>query len=202
MGRLPRQRSPDQRRGRPDRLVVAISAEHLPDARQDICQLRQLAVDQDGSDRRGLQRRHRARHVRLSERGQRPEPVRRPRRLHLHAAADRVDPAGDHPQQRDHHRARTRLQGPRRDAPARAAVHLRRGVLCRHRGRDHADPLGRQGPDRRRRTRSDHGGDPAGVLRHHQGRSARSPQLADVCLPGRAAAAGRRRISQRPAARS
>ena len=46
------------------------------------------------------------------------------------------------------------------------------------------------------KTRSDHRGAPAGVLRHHQGRDSRSPQLADVRLPWRAAAAGRRRFSQ------
>ena len=56
----------DRRRRRPGELVVAGGAEHLPDAGQVVGQLRELATDQDGSGRRGLQRRHRARHGRVS----------------------------------------------------------------------------------------------------------------------------------------
>ena len=63
-----------------DQLVVALGAEHVPDAGEDLGQLRQLAADQDGGGHRGLQRRDRARYVRLPQRRQRPEPVRRPRR--------------------------------------------------------------------------------------------------------------------------
>ena len=54
----------------------------------------------------------------------------------------------------------------------------RRGVLRRHRGRDHADPVGGQDSDRQRPPRPDHRGHPAGVLRRHQRRGRRPARLA------------------------
>ena len=94
--------------------MVARGAEHVPGAGQELGELRQLAADQDGSDRRRLQRRHRARHARLPQRRQRPEPVPRARRRALHAAARGVDPAGHHARLGDHAGAGSRLHGARR----------------------------------------------------------------------------------------
>ena len=86
VGRLPGQRRAREGRGRRDQLVEPRRAEHVPVAREDGRQLRQLAADQDAVARGRLRRGHRARHQRLPERGQRPEPVPRPRRRALHAA--------------------------------------------------------------------------------------------------------------------
>ena len=63
MGRLPGRRGARARRRRPRQLVVARGAEHVSDAGEELGELRQLAADQDGSDRRGLQRGDRARHA-------------------------------------------------------------------------------------------------------------------------------------------
>ena len=90
MGRVSRTGRARERRRRAGQLVEPRGAEHVPDAREELRQLRQLAADQDGSDRRGLQRRDRARHVngQLSEgSGQNLFLVRD--NVILHAAADR-----------------------------------------------------------------------------------------------------------------
>ena len=52
MGRLPRTGRARAGRGRARQLVVARRAEHVPDAREDVRELRQLAADQDGSGHR------------------------------------------------------------------------------------------------------------------------------------------------------
>ena len=49
--------------------MVARGAEHVPDPRQERGELRQFTADQDGSDRRGVQRGHRARHQRQISEG-------------------------------------------------------------------------------------------------------------------------------------
>ena len=85
MGRLPGRRGDPARRRRPHQLLVAGGAEHVSDAGEELGELRQLAADQDGSDRRGLQRGDRARHPGEPERRQRPEPVPGARRRAVHA---------------------------------------------------------------------------------------------------------------------
>ena len=183
MGRLPRRRRAGAGRGREGQLVVARGAQHVPDARQERRELRELAADQDGSDRRRLQRRDRARHQRPHQRGQRPEPVPGPRRRALHAAALGVDPRRHHARLDHADRARPRLHG-QRDRCRASALHRRRGVLRRHGRRGHADPVGRQDHRRRRPARPGHRGHPEGVLRRRQRRDARHARLADVRLPG------------------
>jgi branched-chain amino acid aminotransferase len=49
-------RRADQRRRRPHELVDALRAEHVPDPREDLGELRELGADQDGGDGRGLRR--------------------------------------------------------------------------------------------------------------------------------------------------
>ena len=99
---------------------------------------------------------------------------------------DSVHHAGDGP----------RVRRPRRNAAARDALHRRRGVLRRHGGRDHADPLGRQDRRRQRPARPDHRGPPAGVLRRHQRRGAGPARLAELRVSRRTAADGGRGRSQ------
>ena len=76
--------------------LVAHGAEHAAGDGEEHGELRQLRADQDGSARRRLLRRHRARRLRQRQRRQRPEHLHRPRRRHLHAAARLVDPRRHH----------------------------------------------------------------------------------------------------------
>ena len=86
MGCVSRTGRARKRRRRAGQLVEPRRTEHVPDTGEELRELRELAADQDGSDRRGLQRGHRARRQRPAQRRQRPEPVPRPRQRHLHAA--------------------------------------------------------------------------------------------------------------------
>ena len=68
---------------------------------------------------------------------------------------------------------RSGARSARAAAAARVPLPGGRGVLLRHRGRDHADPLDRQDHRRRRPARPGHRGAAGALLRHHQGRPAR-----------------------------
>ena len=73
-----------------------------------------------------------------------------------------------HPQ---HHLRDLRRPGPEARGKAhhaRRGLHLRRGLLHRHRGRGHADPRARPHRAGRRLARPDHREDPVGLLRHRQ----------------------------------
>ena len=62
--------------------------------------------------------------------------------------------------------ATPRHPGGRNPGPARNALHRRRSVLLRHRGRDHAHPLGGSHRGRQGLARADHRKAAKGVLRH------------------------------------
>jgi len=68
-------------------------------------------LNQARGDRRRLRRRDRARHLRQSQRGQRPEHLHRAGRRHLHAADRQLGAVGDHAGFGDHDCARPRLRG-------------------------------------------------------------------------------------------
>ena len=78
------------------------------------------------------------RRPRLRLRGLGREHLRRARRRHLHAAADRGDPRRHQPQVGDPDRARPRLRGRRARPGPRRALPGRRGLHDRHRGRARA----------------------------------------------------------------
>ena len=191
MGRLPRRRRAREGRRRQGQLVDAHGAEHVPGAGQDERQLRQLAADQDGSDRRRLHRRHRARHATATS----AKAAARTSSSSATACSTRrrwppsILP-GHHARLGHHARARPRLPRARGDASrARCSTSPTR---CSSSAR----------PSRSRRSarstrsssapaaRPDHRGDPAGVLRHHQRRRARHARLAhlrrtsDAARPG------------------
>ena len=96
MGRLPGQRRAGEGRRRGDQFVEPGRAQHVPVAREDGRQLRQLPADQDAVAGRGLRRGHRPADQRLPQRGQRPEPLPGPRRRAVHPRDERRDPAGHH----------------------------------------------------------------------------------------------------------
>ena len=81
----------------------------LPAMAKSVGELRQRPADQNGSDCRGVRRRHRARHLRQSERRQRPEHLHRARRRHLHPARRQFSFWGHHSRFGHHNRARPRL---------------------------------------------------------------------------------------------
>ena len=184
----------DQRRRRPRQLVDARRAEHLPDAGQDLGELRELGADQDGGDRRGLQRGDRARHGRATS---------------AKAAARTCSSSAT--------TSSTRRRPPRRSSPAsRATRSSRWRRTTASTVREEMLPrellyiadeaffvgtavevtpirIGRQDPGRQRPPRPDHRGHPAGVLRRHQRRGRRQARLARVRLRRRAAPGRRRR---------
>ena len=106
MGRLPRRRRAREGRRRVRELVEPDGAEHVSVAVEDERQLRERGAHPHGSRSQRLQRRHRARHVRLRQRRQRREHLHRPQRRHPHAAAERVDSARHHARHGDSARAR------------------------------------------------------------------------------------------------
>src|SRR5262249_32860527 len=100
------------------------------------------------------------------------------RRQDPDAAARRERAAWDHAR---HGNAVGRRPGDpvSRDAgPARAAVHRRRSILLRHRGRSNPDPLDRSHHDWQRQAWPDHRTAPARILQPRRGAHARSPRLA------------------------
>ena len=180
MGRLPRAGGAREGRRRLRELVDPHGAEHVPGAwprRRPTTPTPALikmeamldgytegiALDVDG----------------LRQRGQRPEPLPRPRRRRStrRRSTSSILPGIT----RDSiitlaHGAR--LRGARGDAAARGALPRRRGVLRRAR-RSRSRRSGRSTRSRSARpARPDHRGHPAGVLRHHQRRGARHPRLA------------------------
>ena len=76
------------------------------------------------------------------------------------------------------------LEAGRKAHHARRGLHLRRGVLHRHRGRGDPDPRARPHRARRRLARADHGEDPDGVLRHRQRPQSEVRRMADQSLTG------------------
>ena len=194
MGRLPR---PGSAREGVDVRVSSWSRtapNTFPALAKSVGQLRQLAADQDGSDRRRLQRRDRARHLRQPQRRQRPEPLPRPRRRHLHAAA----------RPRRSCRASRATRSSR--SPATSASRCSEEMLPREMlyiadevffvgTAAEVTPIrsvdkitigdGRRGPITEALQQA--------FFDVDQRRGARPPRLADVRLPGRAAPAGRRR---------
>ena len=109
MGRLSRPGSARAGRRRQGLVLVAHGAEHAAGDGQERRQLRELRADQDGSARRRLRRRDRARRLGQHQRRQRPEHLHGPRRRHLHAAARLVDSRRHHPRLGDDAGARSRL---------------------------------------------------------------------------------------------
>ena len=73
-----------------------------------------------------------------------------------------------------------RNPGDRADHTARDALHLRRTVLQRHRGRDHAHPFGRQDHRGQRRHRAGYQGHPQRVLWDRERHCGRPFRLADA----------------------
>ncbi len=125
MGRVPRRRRAGAGSGRASELVEPRRAEHLPDAGQKRGQLREFAADQDGSNRRGLQRRHRARHQRpVSEGSGQNLFLVRDNVLYTPPLAAR-GAAGHHPELDHPDRPRQRLHGDRGSPAPRAALHRR-----------------------------------------------------------------------------
>ena len=101
----------------------------------------------------------------------------------LHAAAQRVDPRRHHARLDHHARARARLHRHRNQPAARGALHRRRSVRRRHRGRSDAGPLDRQDHHRPRPSRPGHHQAADGVLRRHQRQRAGHARLAHLRLP-------------------
>jgi uncharacterized Zn-finger protein len=105
---------------------------------------------------------------RLRQRRRGREPVRHQEGRGLHAR-----PVGRRAQR---HHPRHHLQHLQRPGPdaggkahhARRGLHLRRGLLHRHRRRGDADPRARPHRTRPRQPRPDHREDPGGLLRHRQ----------------------------------
>ena len=124
-----------------------------------------IALDDAGLRQRGLGREH----------------LRGARRQDPHAAAGRFGAARHHARQSVIELAQS-LGIPVVETldPARDAVHRRRSVLHGHRGRDHADPLGRSDHGRQGPARTGHGAAAEGVLRDREGTKARSLRMADA----------------------
>ncbi len=93
------------------------------------------------------------------------EHLRRARRRHLHAAADRVDPRRHQPQVGDPDRTRPGLRGRRARHRARRALPGRRDLHERHGRRARPGARGRRPRDRRRQARRDHARGAEGVRR-------------------------------------
>jgi branched-chain amino acid aminotransferase group I len=161
----------------------------VPDAGEELGELRQLTADQDGSDRRRLQR-----GIALDTQGNLSEGsgqnlfLVRDGVLYTPSTAAAILPGIT----RDTVITLARdlgFTGARGHAAARDALHRGRGVLRRHRRprsrrsarstRSRSAPASARSPSAAPR-----------LLRRHQRRCARPPQLADVRLSGRAARAG------------
>ena len=142
-------------RRREGQLVVAHGAEHAAGDGEERGQLRELRAHQDGSARRRLHRR--------ASRSTSPATSAK--------AAARTSSSSATASSTRRRSASSILGGITRDSvitlardlgytvtrgdhPARDALHRRRGVLRRHGGRGHADPVGRQDHDRRRPPRA------------------------------------------------
>src|SRR5919197_2218394 len=175
VARLPR-RGGQARRRAGQGLVVAADLKRLDDPpRQGVGAVPQLDPGQDRVAQGGLPGGDPPRRQRLRLRGLGREHLRRPRRAHLHAAADRGHPRRHQPQVGDPDRARPGVRGRRARHRALGALPGRRGVPHRHRDRARAGARDRRPRDRRRRAGRDHARDPEGVRR----RAAR----ADRALP-------------------
>ena len=126
-----------------------------------------------------------ARRQRQPERRQRPEPLPRPRRPALHAAARaRRFSAASRATRSSRSRARPATPSPR---PCCRASRSTRPTRCslRHGRRSHAGALGGQDQSWYRKARICNQGAPDRVFQGHQRRSAGSARLADLRLSGR-----------------
>ena len=97
-----------------------------------------------------------------------------------------------HPQHHPRDLRRPRPEAGREAHHARRGLHLRRGVLHRHRRRGDADPRARPHRARRRLARADHREDPERVLRHRQRPQSEVRRVADRGLTRH----GQRRIAE------
>ena len=155
MGRLPRPGRARAGRGRARELVDAQRAEHVSGDGQVGRQLRQLQPHQDGS-RRSTATAKASRSIRTATSAKAAARTcsscatrcstrrRSPRRCCRASRATAIMTLAQD----------LGLTVQRAGPAARDALHRRRGVLRRHGRRDHADPVGRQDPDRRRRARA------------------------------------------------
>src|SRR4051812_41223549 len=138
VGLLPRRRGQAERHPREGLLVAAHQPRLAHPARQGLRSVPELDPRQDRDPQGRLRGGDPPRRQGLRLRGLGREHLRRPRRAHRHAAADRVDPRRHQPQVDHPDRARPRLRGDRARHRPRRALPRRRGLRLRHRGRAHA----------------------------------------------------------------
>ncbi len=150
VGRLPRRGGHEARHPRQDLELHAPPRQHHDDAGEGGVELHQLDPRQHGSARRRLRRGAAARRERLRQRRRGREPVhdQEGRRLHARPLGRRA--RRHHPQHHPRDLQRPRPEAGRKAHHARRGLHLRRGVLHRHRRRGDADPRARPHRARRR----------------------------------------------------
>src|SRR4051812_21318325 len=172
VGGLPRRGVQDHRRARQGGQLAADLQRLADPARQGVGPVPQLDPGQDRDAQGRLRGGHPPRRPRLRLRGLGREHLRRARRRHLHAAADRGHPRRHQPKVGHAARARPRLRARRARHRPRRAVPGRRDLPDRHRRRARPRARGRRPPDRLRRARRGHARRPAGLrgraLRPHR----------------------------------
>ena len=151
----------------------------MPAMAKSVANYANAAADQDGGDADGYAEGIALDTQRQPERRQRPEPVHRPRRRHLHAADRQLGAVGHHPRLGDDASPRTSGFEVREQTLPREMLYIADEVFfVRHGGRGHADPLGRPHQGRPRPPRADHRGIQQRFFQIVQGRSAGHARLA------------------------